>query len=183
MRQSRLRLLILMACCIVINFVGSNLALLLKLPIYLDSIGTLFVAATFGPLAGMIVGGTTGVLVGVTSDLYSLFFMPIQLVIALVAGLVYTHCDIQKIRHIWWSALVIALPGTILSTLITILCFGGITSSGSSLIVQLLFGAGLSKATAVLVVQLITDYADRFISLLIVALAYRTLVNRFAHRA
>lgn len=179
MKKTRLQTLTIMAFCIAINFIGSNLALLLKLPIYLDSIGTLFAAAFLGPIAGMVVGGTTGVLVGITSDLYSLFFMPVQLIIALVAGIIFNHVDVRKLRHLWWSALLIALPGTLLSTLITILAFGGITSSGSSMIVQLLFGAGLSKSAAVFIVQIITDYADRLVSLLVVSIAYRTVIQRF----
>ena len=39
----------MIAFAICINFVGGQIALFLKLPIYLDSIGTVFVAAVLGP--------------------------------------------------------------------------------------------------------------------------------------
>ena len=39
----------IIAFAICINFIGGQIALFLKLPIYLDSIGTIFVAATLGP--------------------------------------------------------------------------------------------------------------------------------------
>ena len=39
----------MIAFAICINFVGGQIALLLRLPIYLDSIGTVFVASTLGP--------------------------------------------------------------------------------------------------------------------------------------
>ena len=44
----------MVAFAICINFVGGQIALFLKLPIYLDSIGTVFVAAVLGPFYGML---------------------------------------------------------------------------------------------------------------------------------
>ena len=40
----------MIAFAICINFVGGQIALLLRLPIYLDSIGTVFVASTLWPV-------------------------------------------------------------------------------------------------------------------------------------
>lgn len=39
----------IVAFAICINLVGGQIALFLKLPIYLDSIGTVFIASTLGP--------------------------------------------------------------------------------------------------------------------------------------
>ncbi|MFC6163676.1 ECF transporter S component [Lactiplantibacillus dongliensis] len=174
MKKIKTRTLTLLALCIALNFVGSNIALMLKLPIYLDSIGTVLAAAVFGPLCGMLVGGATSLLVA-TTDLYSLFFMPIQLVIGLVAGLMYRRIKPASFRQNWWLALVISLPGTLLSTLITVLLFHGITSSGSSMLVQVLLGTGMNKALAVFLIQVGTDYLDRFLTVYVVALVYRVL--------
>lgn len=183
MSKLKIRVLTTAALCIALNIVGSNLALLLKLPIYLDSMGTLLSAAMFGPLVGMTVGGLTGLFVGVTTDLYSLFFLPIQLVLGLLAGLAFRHLSPSKLAHNWWLAFAIAFPGTILSTLITVQFFGGITSSGSSLLVQLLLGTGISKTLAVLLIQVGTDYLDRLVSLTVVGLAYRVIQRRLPNLA
>jgi len=175
MRRIKPRTMTLLALCITLNIVGSNVALMLKLPIYLDSIGTVLAAAVFGPLGGMFVGGATGLIVGATTDLYSLFFMPVQLLTGLVAGLLYQRIKPGTWRSNWWLALVISLPGTVVSTAITVMLFHGITSSGSSVLVQLLLGTGLSKTLAVLLIQVGTDYLDRFITVYVVALVYRAL--------
>jgi len=175
MRRIKPRTMTLLALCITLNIVGSNVALMLKLPIYLDSIGTGLAAAVFGPLGGMFVGGATGLIVGATTDLYSLFFMPVQLLTGLVAGLLYQRIKPGTWRSNWWLALVISLPGTVVSTAITVMLFHGITSSGSSVLVQLLLGTGLSKTLAVLLIQVGTDYLDRFITVYVVALVYRAL--------
>ncbi|MFC6180200.1 ECF transporter S component [Lactiplantibacillus daowaiensis] len=174
MKKLKTRTLTLLALCIALNVVGSNIALMLKLPIYLDAIGTVLAAAVFGPLGGMLAGGATGVIMG-TMDLYSLFFMPVQLVIGLVAGLVYRHVKPGTFRQNWWLALAISLPGTLLSTLITVILFHGITSSGSSMLVQVLLGTGMSKPLAVFLIQIGTDYLDRLITVYVVALVYRAL--------
>jgi len=174
MKKIKTRTVTLLALCIALNVVGSNIALMLKLPIYLDSIGTVLAAAVFGPLGGMLAGGATALIVS-TTDLYSLFFMPVQLMTGLVAGLLYHHVKPATFRQNWWLALAIALPGTVLSTLITVILFHGITSSGSSMLVQVLLGTGMPKALAVFLIQVGTDYLDRFLTVYVVALVYRAL--------
>ncbi|WP_249261258.1 ECF transporter S component [Lactiplantibacillus plantarum] len=175
MKRIKTRAITLLALCIALNIVGSNIALMLKLPIYLDSIGTVLAAAVFGPLGGMLAGGATGVIVGATTDLYSLFFMLVQLLTGLVAGLLYRRIKPGTWRSNWWLAGVISLPGTLLSTAITVILFHGITSSGSSMLVQLLLGTGMGKTMAVFLIQVGTDYLDRFITVYVVALVYRAL--------
>lgn len=174
MKKIRTRTVTLLALCIALNVVGGNIALMLKLPIYLDSIGTVLAAAVFGPLGGMLAGGATGLLMA-TTDLYSLFFMPVQLLTGLVAGLLYQRFKPGTFKHNWWLAFAISLPGTIVSTIITVILFHGITSSGSSMLVQVLLGTGMSKALAVFLIQIGTDYIDRFLTVYVVALVYRAI--------
>ncbi|HLQ40911.1 MAG TPA: ECF transporter S component [Tetragenococcus sp.] len=173
MKKRQTHALVFMALCIVLNIVIGNLVLMLKLPVYLDSVGTILAASLLGPLPGMLVGGSTGVIIGVTSDIFSLFFMPVQLITAAVTGLLFRKSVLANPASCWWQALIISLPGTIVSTVITISIFHGITSSGSSLIVQLLTGIGMNQAFAVFIVQVATDYLDRLLSILLVSLTLR----------
>ena len=46
----------------VINIIGGNLALVLRLPIYLDSIGTFLASALLGPVGGVLAGVVSGVI-------------------------------------------------------------------------------------------------------------------------
>ena len=39
----------MIALAVVLNLIGGQIALMLKLPIYLDSMGTMFIAAVYGP--------------------------------------------------------------------------------------------------------------------------------------
>lgn len=173
-----LQALVVIALAAALNIIGSNLALLLKLPVYLDTIGTILVSALLGPLAGCITGGLTSLIVGLTSDLISLYYLPVQLAIGLMAGLIYKKWQPDKWQFLWLIAFLISLPGTIVATVITYFLFHGITSSGSSIIVQLLLGTGLNKVLAIFIVQIITDYFDRLIGVSVVAALYRILKKR-----
>lgn len=175
MRKIKVRTITLLALCIALNVVGSNIALMLRLPVYLDSIGTVLAAAVSGPIGGVLAGGITAVFNGTTTDPYALFYAPVQLLTGLIAGILYRRVKPGTWRSNWWMALVISLPGTIVSTLITVGLFHGITSSGSSMLVQVLLGTGISKTAAVFLVQVGTDYLDRFITVYVVALVYRAL--------
>lgn len=151
----------------VINLVGGQIALSLRLPIYLDSIGTILVGAILGPFYGMIPGFISGIFGGITTDIYSLYFIPVQLITGFTAGLIFRTGYIKK-----WKmpigAMIITIPGTIVSSCICAFLFGGVTSSGSSIIVFLLRKLGLSTVTSVYMVQVVTDYADRLLAIGIV---------------
>lgn len=165
----------LTALFIVINIVGGHIALYARLPIYLDTVGTLLGSAIFGPIGGIITGVLTAIINGTTGDLFSIYFMPSQITTALVSGLVYKKVRATEVKKIWWWALVISVPATIVSTVITVILFHGITSSGSSMIVQVLHGLGLNQVASVFLVQVGTDYFDRIIGVYIVAIVYNVI--------
>lgn len=155
-----------LALAAVLNIAGANIALLLRIPLYLDTLGTFLSAMLFGPFYGMIPGLLSGLLTGFTTDIYSLFYLPVQLVTALAAGFLFYDKAFKtgKYRILLYAAAV-TVPGTIVSASITAFLFGGITSSGSSILVQLLHHTGLNLTASVFCVQLLTDYLDRTVML------------------
>lgn len=165
------------AFAICINFIGGQIALFLKLPIYLDSIGTVFTAVVLGPVYGMLPNAISGLLMGMTVDIYSLYYAPVGIILGLVTGLVYKKYHPKK----WWiflAAVAITIPATIASSCITAFLFGGITSSGSSILVQLLAKTPLGMVGSCFVVQFITDYIDRVICLYVVAVLIKAVPEK-----
>ena len=75
------------ALCVGLNYVGGNIALFLRLPIYLDSLGTIMAAFLLGPIAGMAAGLLSGLLSGITTDLFSLYYIPVALCISVCISL------------------------------------------------------------------------------------------------
>ncbi|GLG03330.1 ECF transporter S component [Sellimonas catena] len=155
-----------LALAAVLNIAGANIALLLRIPLYLDTLGTFLSAMLFGPFYGMIPGLLSGLLTGFTTDIYSLFYLPVQLVTALAAGFLFYEKSFKTGKYlILLYAVAVTVPGTIVSASITAFLFGGITSSGSSILVQLLHHTGLNLTASVFCVQLLTDYLDRTVML------------------
>ena len=118
-----------MAACI--NVAGGQLALTLRLPVYLDSIGTILAGIWMGPVFGMVPNLVSGVILGLTTDVYSLYFAPVGMVTGFMAGLAGRRCTLNK-KNLFFPALAITVPGTVISSLICAVLFGGITSSGST---------------------------------------------------
>lgn len=73
--------LVLIVISIAINMIGGQLASMVKLPIFLDSIGTLISAVLLGPIIGMLTGLLTNLLWGLLTDPIAAAFAPVAMVI------------------------------------------------------------------------------------------------------
>ena len=60
--------LVFSVCCVVLNFALRNLAALIGVPLYLDSVGTILAGALGGYLPGVLVGYFSNLLLNLTSD-------------------------------------------------------------------------------------------------------------------
>lgn len=162
--------LCILAFCAVVNLLGGQIALLFRLPIYLDSFGTVLAAALLGPVYGMIPGIISNLIGGMTTDLYALYYLPVQIITGWMSGIVFRKVPPRNGRdliRILFGAGMISIPGTLVSSSITSIIFGGITSSGSTILVQLLHHLGLGLTASVCIVQGLTDYADRTVVLML----------------
>ena len=157
----------LLAMAVVINIVGAQIALTFRLPVYLDSVGTILTGAFLGPVYGMIPNLLSGVILGMTSDIYSLYFAPAGMVTGLMAGLAWKLHLVNK-KRIWLGTALVTLPGTLMSSVICAVVFGGITSSGSTVLVQLLARTPIGMTASIFLVQIATEYLDRLISIFFV---------------
>lgn len=166
MTKSPARLISFISIAIAINLIGANLALFLRLPIYLDTIGTLLIAVILGPWYAASTAFLSVLINWMTTDIFSLYYSPVAIVVAIITGiLIKRNC---KPSSLLWKSLIISLPGTIIASVITVILFKGITSSGSSIIAQFLHGIGLDMTSSLILVQVGTDYIDRLISLILV---------------
>ena len=101
--------LCLVAMAVVMNAAGAQLALTLRLPVYLDSIGTILAGAMLGPVYGMLPSLLSGIVLGMTIDIYSLYFAPAGMIVGLMSGLAWKMNLAEKGR-LWLAAAVVAVP-------------------------------------------------------------------------
>lgn len=167
--NSRFRIyhLCIIAFAVVINFAGAQIALMLHLPIYLDCIGTCFAAVMLGPIYGMLPSLFSSIITGMMGDVYAFYYAPVGMLLGFLCAIAWSSFAKRK-GQLFLTALFISLPVSILSACITAYIFGGITSSGSTLLVQLLAQTPLGLTLSCFIVQFISDYADRLLTLYIV---------------
>lgn len=164
----------MVALGIVLNIVGAFIALNLRLPIYLDSVGTVLSGALLGPVYGVATGVLGSLISGITFDIYSLYYAPVQILTGLMAGWMFRTKWLSGWR-LPLGGLVVSLPTSIASAVITAFLFGGITSSGSSYLVILMSNLGMNLTLSCFLVQVLTDYADKLIAVLLVTAALKAL--------
>ncbi|MBT2146056.1 ECF transporter S component [Clostridioides difficile] len=158
----------LIAFGISINIIGAFIAMGLRLPVYLDSIGTIMIASLLGPKYAVVTGVFGSLISGITFDVYSLYFAPVQISTGLLAGIAFKR--IFKRFKNSTRVLLFAIPTSIISSIISAFLFGGMTSSGSSYIVQILKVLGLGDVFSVFITQVFTDYGDKLLAVVLVNL-------------
>lgn len=147
----------------VVNIVGTLIAFTFKIPLLMDSIGTIMVSALLGPGYGIVTGLLNSIVSGITFDIYSLYFAPVQIFVGALAGILYRKGYLfgnKRVVGVFFISIASALVGAIIAAYV----FGGITSSSSSYIVVLLSQLGVNKVLSVFIVQFLMDYLDRFLA-------------------
>lgn len=160
--------LVFAALGVCLNMIGSFLAMIMHLPIYMDTVGTIFVSLFCGPVYGLSCALLSS-LTNAVFDPFALPFIPNGIVAAVFASLLRS-ARFEK-TPLLLKTLVVSLPCSIVSACISAYVFGGITSAASSYIVQFLYGAmHLPLVASAFIVQIGTDYLDKFIILAVVTL-------------
>ncbi len=111
--------LVLIVISIAINMIGGQLASMVKLPIFLDSIGTLISAVLLGPIIGMLTGLLTNLLWGLLTDPIAAAFAPVAMVIGLVAGWLARAGWFRTLPKVVVSGVIITLAVTVVADLQT----------------------------------------------------------------
>lgn len=152
--------LCIVAFGIAINIVCPFFAMNLRLPIYMDSVGTILITRLLGPVYGIMAGAGGSLISGITFDIYSLYYFPVQIFTASMTALALKKGWLTG-KKLLFGGIIISLPTAIVSAVITAFVFGGITAAGSSYFVVLLHSAGMNLTVSCFVVQLLTEYADK----------------------
>lgn len=121
--------LVLIVISIAINMIGGQLASMVKLPIFLDSIGTLISAVLLGPVIGMLTGLLTNLLWGLLTDPIAAAFAPVAMVIGLVAGWLARAGWFRTLPKVVVSGVIITLAVTVVAVPLRTALFGGVTGT------------------------------------------------------
>ena len=150
-----------MSVAIVVNIVAGQLVSMLKLPIFLDSIGTVLVGLLAGPLAGGLTGLLTNLIWGMITSPVAAAFSPVAMVIGITAGL----CARYGLFRTWWlaiiSGVIIAFFNAVAAVPIRLYMFGGITGSGADFITSYMLALGKDLFGSVIVTVFTSNLIDK----------------------
>lgn len=163
---------------IAINVVGGQLAIFLKLPLFLDSIGTFVV--------GALCGGIPGALVGLGCGLINAISLPTLLpytIIGVLFGILASFLAKKNMFSSFWKAIingiVIAIISTCIAVPITATIYGGFVGTGASVIVTTLMAAGWDVIPATFVSELSSELMDKLVCLIIIFFVLKSMPARF----
>lgn len=121
--------LVLIPAAVAINYMGKLFAQVLKLPLWLDAIGTVLAALLGGPIVGAICGAINNIIYGLTMDPVSFVYALSSIGIGMVVG-VFARLDKAKnIKGVIGMSLVVILVSVIISTPINMIYWGGTTGN------------------------------------------------------
>lgn len=172
----------LIPVAIAINIAIGEIVLRLALPVYLDSIGTVFVAVVCGPWAGALTGMFSNMIWGALIDPNAFPWFPVAFFIGLVSG----FCARGGLFKNWWKVMItgflVALTAATVSTPISVGVYGGITASGSSFITAYLLQIGENLVPSVLITNYLVEPFDKISTCLLAFAIIQGLSTRFLAR-
>jgi len=187
--------LVAIALCAALNFAIGNIVYLVKLPIYLDSIGTILCALLIVPdrKAAIVCAFTAGfigiVLTWIAINPFLLWFTFTMLGIALVSALL-TGRAVETFRarplpvpafvtKVVMYGIITGIVSAALSAPVVVYLFGGVTGSGSAFVVAFFLKTGEKLLDSALYAGLTTEPIDKTLQVLLAALLYRATPREF----
>lgn len=167
--------LMLIPVAVGINYIGKWLASVLKLPLWLDSIGTVLASMLAGPLIGAISGAVNNVIFGFT-DPISFIYALTSIGIGLAAGIMAYKGWITSWSKAFVVGLVVAAVAVIISTPLNIYFWGGQTGNVWG---DLVFASILANTKSIWLAsfldEVVVDLPDKVITVLISYAIFRSL--------
>ena len=178
--QLNAAVIVLIPACIGINYLGKLFASFLKLPLWLDSIGTCIGACLGGPVIGAICGAANNLIYGLTTgDNITLIYALTSLGIGLVVGIMARLGFMKSFPKALLTACGGGLAAVVVSTPLNILFWGGTTGNvWGDAVFAATQAAKLPLALGSLLDEIVVDVPDKLITLIIVYLILKGLPKK-----
>lgn len=168
----------LIPLAVAINVSGGWLIGLLKLPIYLDSLGTILVASLCGSLAGVITGFLSSLVVAVLSSPIWLLYAPVGMAVGWLVGVLVKRGLMASPVLATWTGVLVGVCAATLAAPITAFVLQGVSGGGTDLVVAAFRALGFSRFTACLAQSLSVDPLDKVLSCLVIQWILAALPRR-----
>ncbi len=170
--------MLLIPIAVAINMIGGQINGALKLPLFLDTIGTILVSILCGPWVGLATVVIGKAVSSITNPGYFAFIL-VSIGITLVVGNFSKKGMLLSPVKIAITMLVTALVVAIIGSTVRIMFYGGITGDGTSVIISALLASGKAIVQSVFGSVFITNFLDKSISILLSLAIIKMIPNKY----
>lgn len=169
MGRNSTKILMFSAVAVVINVVLGMITSALSIPfLFLDAMGTVFIAASFGVGYGVMTGVVTNLVLGITSGPTAIPFALVSIAIAIVVGLMAKNGF--SIGKAIITGIILGIICPAIGTTIRMLFFEGLTGSGTDLVILALRASGQEMFTATFLSTIGANMVDKILSCVLVSI-------------
>lgn len=174
MQNKKTFILAFSGLAIAINIVLGIITNALGIPLYLDTLGTVLVAALFGLWPGVIVGALTNIITGLIYSVTDIPFALVSVAIAIVVALIAKRWGFG-FGVALVTGLILSIVAPVIGTPIGIYVYGGLNGTFSDVFVTGLVQAGQTVFSASFIRNIASNLIDKIGTALIVAALIRVL--------
>jgi len=163
---------------VAINVVGYQLSTILKLPLFLDQIGTTLVAIIAGPWVGVVAGGLSNIVNGMLNPVAIAFF-PVSMSVGLITGFLSRWKFYTNIFGIIFAFFAHNIIPSFVGSISTIFVFGGVTGTGLDFITGAILASGKELFYSVFSSNLLSGILTSGVTIAISLLIIKSIPPRF----
>jgi energy-coupling factor transport system substrate-specific component len=183
MRKNSSFIIAMIPAGVALNWVANSIVEMLKLPIFLNNIGTVLNSIVLGPVWGIVTALMTNTILGLV---VRWTYVPFALVGAIVAYLAYFFFKKGWYKKIWKviaAGAITGAVGAVVATLISVYVFGGFSGHANDVITAGLIAAGQQILSATFIANLPTTIIDKVLTFWIVYMILKIFPVRFLPNA
>mgnify|MGYP002518119052 FL=1 len=170
--------LVLIPVGVSINVVGYQMSQILKLPIFIDQIGTILVSMITGPWVGMVTGLLGNVVNGMiypTAFGYAI----VSMLIGFVSGFLSRWKWYSNIVGVVIGCALLNVVSSVSAAVVTVFMFGGVTGAGTDLLTAAFVASGQALWNSVLTTNVISGTVNTIVNFAIAWIIVRRIPDRF----
>lgn len=161
------QVVLLIVCSIIVNAVGKNIAVYLRLPIWLDVVGTIYTAYLLGPVCGAIVGFSSNIVYSLLTS-SPLVYCLVNTGIGIIVGVLAKKRMFDNLFDVLTSSVIVTAFSVAMSTPLNILLYNSATGNiwGDG-VISFLGERKVPALVCAVVGEFYVDFLDKVIILLV----------------
>lgn len=166
---------------VAINLVLGTVAKTINIPLlFLDTVGTIFTAAVFGPAYGALTGGLTNLIQGVITGPKVIPFALVNIVVGLIVGFIAKNKRFN-IGTAIITGFILSIVAPLIGTPIAVYVYDGITGDFNDVFFTVLKNSGQKIFTAAFLPRVASNIVDKVLSCVIVSLLLDKIPKKYTN--